>query len=143
MEDEEQKPAKKRMAIRIMPPEDQHPPSMEYFRRNLGEPDRMISMNTFVYVKVVGDRAGGLNNVEWRCGDKLRNQVIPARMGLDSIVQYVSVELKFNFKNKAHIKGRHGHGNCDRRNCLGTQPNPSHRSPPQPLHRETMVLEGT
>ena len=36
-------------------------------------------------------------------------------MSLDSIVQYVSVELKLNSKSEAHIKDRHGHGNRDRR----------------------------
>ena len=44
MEDEEKKQAKKRLAVRIMLPEDQHPRIMEYFRRNLGEPDQMITM---------------------------------------------------------------------------------------------------
>ena len=39
--------------------------------------------------------------------------MIPARMSLDSIVQYVSVELKLDSKNEAHIKDRHGHGNCE------------------------------
>ena len=40
MEDEEKRRAKKRMALCIMLPEDHHPGIMEYFRRNLGEPDR-------------------------------------------------------------------------------------------------------
>ena len=70
VEDEEKKRAKKRLAVRIMSPEDQHPPIMEYFRRNLREPDGMISMKNSVYVEVFGDTAGGrllrLNNVEWR-----------------------------------------------------------------------------
>ena len=83
----------------------------------MGEPDQMISMKNSVYVELVGDPAGArllrLNNVEWRRGEKLRMQMIPARM--DSIVQYVSVELKLNSKNEAHIKDRHGHGNRDRR----------------------------
>ena len=119
VEDEEKKRAKKRLAVRIMSPEDQHPRIMEYFRRNLGEPERMISMKNLVYVEVFGDTAGGcllrLNNVEWRRGEKLRMQMIPARMSLDSIVQYVSVELKLNSKNEAHIKDRHGNGNRERR----------------------------
>ena len=82
VEDEEKKRAKKRLAVRIMSPEDQHPRIMEYFRRNLGEPDRMISMKNSVYVEVFGDTAGGrslrLNNVDWRRGEKLRMQMIPA-----------------------------------------------------------------
>ena len=119
VEDEEKKRANKRLAVRIMSPEDQHPRIMEYFRRNLREPDRMISMKNSVYVEVFEDTAGGrllrLNNVEWRRGEKLRMQMIPPRMSLDSIVQYVSVELKLNSKNEAHIKDRHGHGNRERR----------------------------
>ena len=56
-----------------------------------------------------------LNNVELRRGEKLRMQMIPARMSLDSIVQYVSVEFKLNSKNEAHIKDRQGNGNRERR----------------------------
>ena len=119
MDDEEKKRAKKRLAVRIVSPEDQDPRIMEYFRRNLGEPDRMISMKNSVYVEVFRDTARGrllrLNNVEWRRGEKLRMQMIPARMSMDSIVQYLSVELKLNSKNEAHIKDRHGNGNCKRR----------------------------
>ena len=119
VEDEEKKRAKKRLAVRIMSPEDQHPRIVEYFRRNLGEPDRMISMKNSVYVEVFGDTAGGrlprLNNVKWRRGEKLRMQMIPARMRLNSIVQYVTVELKLKSKNEAHIKERHGNGNRERR----------------------------
>ena len=91
MEDEEKMRAKKRMAVRNMSLKDQHPRTMEYYRRNLGELDRMISMKNSVHIKVVGDTARGrllrLNNVEWRRGEKLRMQMIPARMSLDSIVQ--------------------------------------------------------
>ena len=132
MEDEEKKRAKKRLAVRIMSPEDQHPRIMEYFRRNLGEPDRMISMKNTVYVEVFGDTAGGrllrLNNVEWRHGEKLQMQMIPARMSQDSIVQKVSVELKLNSKNEAHIKDCHGDGNRERRddrNYLAIQEDPT------------------
>ena len=119
MEDEEKKRAKKRMAVRIMSPEEQHPGIMEYFRRNLGAPERMISLKNSVYVEVFGETAGGrllrLNNVEWRRGEKLKLQMIPARMSLDSIIQYVSVELKLNSENEVHIQDRHNHGNHDRR----------------------------
>ena len=70
VEEEEKKRGKKRLGVRIMSPEDQHPGIMEYFRRNLGEADRMISMKNSVYVEVFGDKAGGrllrLNNVDWR-----------------------------------------------------------------------------
>ena len=45
--------------------------------------------------------------------------MIPAGMGLDSLVQYVSVELELDSKNEAHIEDRHGHENCER----GDDPN--------------------
>ena len=102
-----------------MSPEKQHPGIMEHVRRNLRAPERMISLKNSVYVEVFGGTAGGrplrLNNVEWRRGENLTFQMIPARMSLDSIIQYVSVELKLNSKNEAHIKDRHNHGNHDRR----------------------------
>ena len=107
------------MVVHIMSPEEQHPRIMKYFRHNLGAPDRMISLKNSLYVEVVGETARGrllrLNNVQWRCGGKLKMQMIPARMSLDSIIQYVSVELELNSKNKAHIKDRHNHGNHDLR----------------------------
>ena len=37
-------------------------------------------------------------------------QVILARMSLDEIVKYITVELKLNAKNEAHVQDRHGHG---------------------------------
>ena len=62
-------------------------------------------MKNSVDVKVVQDTARGrllrLNNVEWRRGKKLRMQMIPARMSLDSIVQYVTVEVKLNSKKRS------------------------------------------
>ena len=51
-----------------------------------------------------------LNNPEWRRGEPLRMQVIFARMSLDEIVKYITVELKLNAKNEAHVQDRHGHG---------------------------------
>ena len=115
VEDEEKKRAKKLMAVRIMSPEEQHPGIMEHFRRNLGAPERMISLKNSVYMEVFGETAGGrllrLNNCNRRRGEKLKLQMTPARMSLDSIIQYVSVELKLNSKNEAHIKDRHNHGN--------------------------------
>ena len=57
-----------------------------------------------------------LKNVEWRRGEKLRMQMIPARMSLDSIVQYMSVKLKLHSKKEADIKDHHGNGNRERRN---------------------------
>ena len=110
VDDEEKKQAKRLIAVRIMSPEDQHPPIVEYFRQTVGELDRMISMKNSVYVEVVRDTAGGrllrLNNIEWGRGEKLRMQMIPARMTLDAIVQYLSVALKLNSKRKAHIEDR-------------------------------------
>ena len=87
VEDGEKKRAQKRLAVRIMSPEDQQIRIMEYFWRNLREPDQMISMKNSVYVEVfsntAGDRLLHLSNVEWRRGEKLRMQMIPARMSLD------------------------------------------------------------
>ena len=114
VEDEEKKRAKKRMAVRIMAAEDTHAGIMEFFRRNLGEPNRMLGLKNAVYVEVFGDSMGQrllrLNNVEWRRGEPLRMQVIFARMSLDEIVKYITVELKLNAKNEAHVQDRHGHG---------------------------------
>ena len=79
----------------------------------------MISLKNSVYVEALGETAGDrllqLNNVKWRRGEKLKLQMIPARMSLDSIIQYVSVELKLSSKNKPNIKDRRNHGNHDRR----------------------------
>ena len=112
--DEEKKRAKKRVAVRIMAAEDTHAGIMEFFRRNLGEPNRMLGLKNAVYVEVFGDSMGQrllrLNNVEWRRGEPLRMQVIFARMSLDEIVEYITVELKLNAKNEAHVQDRHGHG---------------------------------
>ena len=72
VEDEEKKRAKKRVAVRIMAAEDTHAGTMEFFRRNLGEPNRMLGLKNAVYVEVFGDSMGQrlrrLNNVEWRRG---------------------------------------------------------------------------
>ena len=105
--------------VRIMLLDEQHPGFMEYFLLNLGASERMLSLKNSVYVEVFSQTAGGrllrLNNVEWGRGEKLKLQMIPARMGLDSIIEYVSVSLKLNSKNEAYIKDRHNHGNHDRR----------------------------
>ena len=114
VEDEEKKRAKKRVAVRIMAAEDTHAGIMEFFRRNLGEPNRMLGLKNAVYVEVFEDSMGQrllrLNNMEWRRGEPLRMQVIFARMSLDEIVKYITVELKLNAKNEAHVQDRHGHG---------------------------------
>ena len=114
VEDEKKKRAKKRVAVRIMAAEDTHAGIMEFFRRNLGEPNRMLGLKNAVYVEVFGDFMGQrllrLNNVEWRRGEPLRMQVIFARMSLDEIAKYITVELKLNAKNQAHVQDRHGHG---------------------------------
>ena len=114
LEDEEKKRAKKRVAVRIMASEDTHAGRMEFFRRNLGEPSRMLGLKNAVYVEVFGDTMGQrlmrLNNVEWRRGEPLRMQVIFARMSLDEIVKYITVELKLKAKNEAHVQDQQGHG---------------------------------
>ena len=108
VEDEEKKRAKKRVAVRIMASEETHAGIMEFFWRNLGEPSRKLGLKNAVYVKVFGDTMGQrlmrLNNVEWRRGEPLRMQVILARMSLDKIVKYITVELKLNAKNEAHVQ---------------------------------------
>ena len=58
MEDEEKKRAKKRMAVHIMSPEEQHPGIMEYFQRNLEAPERMISLENSMYMEVSSETAG-------------------------------------------------------------------------------------
>ena len=98
-----------------MAAEDTHAGIMEFFRRNLGEPNRMLGLKNAVCVEVFGDSMGQrllrLNNVEWRRGEPLRMQVIFARMKLDEIVKYITVELKFNAKNEAHVQDRQGMDN--------------------------------
>ena len=114
VEDEEKKRAKKRVAARIMASEATHPRIMEFSRRNLGEPSRMLGLKNAVYVEVFGDSMGQrlmrLNNAEWRRGEPLRLQVISARMSLDEILKYITVELKLNAKNEAHVQDRQSHG---------------------------------
>ena len=114
VEDEEKKRAKKRAAVRIMAFEDTHARIMEFFRRNLGEPSRMLGLKNAVYVEVFGDTMGQrlmrLNKAEWRRREPLRMQVIFARMSLDDIVKYITVELKLNAKNEAHVQDQQGHG---------------------------------
>ena len=114
VEDEEKKRAKKRVAVRIIASEDTHAGIMEFFRRNLGEPSQMLGLKNAVYVEVFGNTMGQrlthLNNAEWRRGEPLRMQVIFARMSLDEIVKYITVELKLNAKNEAHVQDRQGHG---------------------------------
>ena len=41
--------------------------------------------------------------------------MIPAQMSLNSMIQYMSVNLKLNSKNDVHIKDRHNPGSLDRR----------------------------
>ena len=114
VEDEEKKRAKMRVAVRIMASEDTHAGIMEFSRRNLGEPSRMLGLKNAVYVEVLCDTMGQrlmrLNNVEWRRGQPLRMQVIFPRMSLDEILKYIMVELKLNAKNEVHVQDRQGHG---------------------------------
>ena len=114
VEDEEKKRAKKCVAVRLMASEDTHAGIMEFFRQNLGEPSRMLGLKNAVYVEVFGDTMGQrltrLNNAEWRRGEPLRMHVIFARMSLDEIMKYITVELKPDAKNEAHVQDRQGHG---------------------------------
>ena len=108
VEDEEKKRAKKRVAVRIMAPEDTHAGILEFFLQNLGEPSRMLGLKNAVYVEVFGDTMGQrltrLNNAEWRRREPLRMQVIFACMSLDEIMKYITVELKLNAKKEAHVQ---------------------------------------
>ena len=114
VEDEEKKRAKKRVAVRIMASEDTHAGIIEFSRRNLGGPSRILGLKNAAYLEVFGDTMGQrlmrLNNAEWRRGEPLRMQVIFARMSLDEILKYITVELKLNAKNEAHVQDRQGHG---------------------------------
>ena len=114
VEDEEKKRAKKRVAVRIMASEDTHAGIMQFFWRNLGEPSRMLGLKNAVYVVGFGDTMGQrlmrLNSVECRRGKPLRMQVIFARMSPDEIVKYITVELKLNAKNEAHVQDRQDQG---------------------------------
>ena len=89
VEDEGKERAKKRVAVWIMASEDTHTGVMEFLRRNLGEPSRMLGLKNAVYIEVFGDTMGQrlmrFNKAEWRRGDPLRMQVIFARMSLDEI----------------------------------------------------------
>ena len=58
----------------------------------------------------MGQRLMLLNNTVWRRGEPLRMQVIFARISLDEIVKYITVELKLNAKNEAHVRDRQGQG---------------------------------
>ena len=117
--DEEKKRAKKRVAVRIMASEDTHAGIMEFFRRNLREPSRMFGLKNAIYVEVFGETMGQrlmrLNNSVWRHGEPLMIEVIFARMSLDEIVEYITVELKLNAKNEAHVQDRQGHGHAGHR----------------------------
>ena len=74
----------------------------------------MMVLKNAVYVKVFGDnmnqRLLRLNNAELRRGEALRMQVIFARMSLDEFMKYITLELKLNAKNEAHVQDRHGQG---------------------------------
>ena len=108
-----------------MASEDTHAGILEFFWRNLGEPSQRLGLKNAVYMEVFGDTMGQkltrLNNAEWRSVEPLRMQVIFARMGLDEIVKYITVELKLNAKNNAHVQDRQGHGH------LGHQEDGQHR----------------
>ena len=58
VEDEEKKRPQKRVAVRIMASEDTHAGIMQFFRRNVGEPSRMLGLKNAVYVEVFGDTMG-------------------------------------------------------------------------------------
>ena len=63
-----------------------------------------------VFGDTMAQRLTRPNTAEWRRGEPLRMQVIFARMSLDEIVKYITVELELNAKNEAHVQDRQGHG---------------------------------
>ena len=72
----------------------------------------MTSMRQSLYVQVFGEAAGErllrLHNQAWMKNEPLlRLRGIPARMSPESIVQYISVELKLNKKNEVGLKDRY------------------------------------
>ena len=73
----------------------------------------MLALKNAVYVEVFGNTVGQRlmrpNHVDLSRGEPLRMQVIFARMSLDEIVKYITVELKLNTKNEAHVQDRQGH----------------------------------
>ena len=73
----------------------------------------MLGLKNAVYVEVFGHTMGQrlmrLNNAEWRRGEPLRMQVTFARMSLDEILKYITVELKLNANNEAQVQDRQGH----------------------------------
>ena len=100
VEDEEKKRAKKRVAVRIMVAEDTHAGIMDFFRRNLGEPNRMLGLNNAVYVEVFGNSMGQrllrLNNVEWRRRGAAEDagHLRPHEPGRDREVRHGGVEAQ-------------------------------------------------
>ena len=112
VEDEEKKRFKKRLTVKIMYGPQYHGRLQKYFRRNIGELERMISMRQSLYVEVFGEPAGQrlfrLHNEVWMKNEHLLSlREIPARMSLESIVQYISVELKLNKNNEAGLKDQY------------------------------------
>ena len=71
MEDEEKKRAKKRVAVRIMASEYTHTGIMEFFRRNLGEPSRMLGLKNTVHVATPWDK-GHCASTMWSGGAESR-----------------------------------------------------------------------
>ena len=111
VEHEEKKRAKKRLAVHIMSLEDQHPRIMEYFRRNLGDPDRMISMKNSVFVHVFRDTAGGRLLRLKRCGKKEVIADVWVNTGAQvSLVRkgFFSDEILKPSRRPARLKGGNG-----------------------------------
>ena len=99
VEDEEKKRAKKRVAVRIMAAEDTHAGIMEFFRRNLGEPNRMLGLKNAVYVQVFGDSMGTIaapqqRGVEARGAAEDASHLRPHEPGRDREVHHGGVEAQ-------------------------------------------------
>ena len=100
VEDEEKKRAKKCVAVRIMAAEDTHAGIMEFFRRNLGEPNRMLGLKNAVYVEVFGDTMGQRfsalqqRGVEARGAAEDAGHLRPHEPGRDREVHHGGVEAQ-------------------------------------------------
>ena len=100
VEDEEKKRAKKWVAVRIMAAEDTHAGIMEFFRRNLGEPNRMLGLKNAVYVEVFGDSNGAKvaapqqRGVEARGSAEDAGHLRPHEPGRDREVHHGGVEAQ-------------------------------------------------
>ena len=107
VEAEEKKRAKKRVAVRIMAAEDTHAEEPGRAQPDVGTEERRVrgGISRLHGAKVAAPQQRG---VEARGAAEDAGHL--RRMSLDEIVKYITVELKLNARNEAHVQDRHGHG---------------------------------